>query len=229
MERKKSTKVKLESNSPLYFTMGLVLGLSTILVAFEWSSSSRTLGNKYLRDSSGPIVEDVLVTIREPEPPKPQIEEPKLISPDVLILTDDVIDQADIVSLEDTPDALPPAAVYVPKPPVTNTEEAVFDFAEIQPSFKGGQSAMMQFLSENIRYPSIAIEQEQAGRVICSFVVEKDGSITDIHVLRGVSPSLDKEAIRVIESMPGWTPGLQNGVPVRVKLTLPIIFRLMKQ
>jgi protein TonB len=87
---------------------------------------------------------------------------------------------------------------------------------------------MMKFLSENIKYPVIAQENGIQGRVICNFVVERDGSITDVQVVRGVDPSLDKEAVRVIQSMPKWKPGMQRGKPVRVRFTLPVVFRLQQ-
>ena len=94
------------------------------------------------------------------------------------------------------------------------------------PEFPGGQGALLQYLSKSIKYPVIAQENGIQGRVSCSFVVEKDGSVTDVQVLRGVDPSLDKEAIRVITAMPKWKPGKQRGKPVRVKYTVPVTFRL---
>ena len=97
---------------------------------------------------------------------------------------------------------------------------------ENQPEFPGGNAAMMKFLSDNIKYPVIAQENGIQGRVICNFVVERDGSITDVQVVRGVDPSLDKEAVRVIQQMPRWTPGKQRGQAVRVRFTLPVVFRL---
>lgn len=86
---------------------------------------------------------------------------------------------------------------------------------------------MNEYLSKNIRYPQIAIETYTQGRVICQFVVGKDGSVEDIEIVRSVDPSLDKEALRVIKSMPKWMPGMQNGKPVKVRMTLPVNFRLM--
>ena len=94
------------------------------------------------------------------------------------------------------------------------------------PSFPGGQAALFEFLSKNIRYPVVAEENGIQGRVIVTFVVERDGSITDVRVAKSVDPSLDKEAVRVTKSMPHWNPGMQNGGPVRVKFTLPVTFRL---
>ena len=105
-------------------------------------------------------------------------------------------------------------------------ETKVFDVVEQMPQFKGGDAALMEYLQKNLRYPPIAEENGIKGRVVCQFVVERDGSITDIKVVRSVDPSLDKEAVRVIKAMPKWTPGKQNGSAVRVKFTLPVTFTL---
>ena len=105
-------------------------------------------------------------------------------------------------------------------------EEEVFDMVEQAPQFPGGPAELMAYLSKNIRYPVIAQENGISGRVICQFVVGSDGSVRDIKVMRGVDPSLDKEAVRVIQSMPKWIPGRQNGKAVSVRYTLPVTFRL---
>ncbi|MBQ7663223.1 MAG: energy transducer TonB [Prevotella sp.] len=105
-------------------------------------------------------------------------------------------------------------------------ETKVFDVVEQMPEFPGGAAALMKWLSDNIKYPSIAEENGIQGRVVCTFVVERDGSVTDIQVARSVDPSLDKEAIRVLKKMPKWIPGKQNGSAVRVKYTVPVTFRL---
>ena len=115
-----------------------------------------------------------------------------------------------------------------PPPPAPNPEVAnkVFDVVEEMPSFPGGQGALMAFLSSNIKYPVVAQENGVQGRVIVGFVVEKDGSISDVKVMRSVDPSLDREAQRVVKAMPKWKPGKQNGSAVRVKYTVPVVFRL---
>lgn len=105
-------------------------------------------------------------------------------------------------------------------------ENKVFDVVEQMPSFPGGEGALMKYLSENIKYPVVAQENGVQGRVVVSFVVEKDGSITDVKVARSVDPSLDREATRVVKSMPHWIPGKQNGSAVRVKYNVPVSFRL---
>ena len=117
--------------------------------------------------------------------------------------------------------------IAAPEPPKQQVEEnKVFDVVEQMPSFPGGMGALMSWLSQNIKYPVIAAENGVQGRVIVQFVVEKDGSITDVKVAKSVDPSLDKEATRVVSSMPKWTPGKQNGSAVRVKYTVPVTFKL---
>ena len=120
------------------------------------------------------------------------------------------------------------AVAAPPPPPAPKPEVAtkVFDVVEEMPSFPGGQGALMQYLTSNTKYPVVAQENGVQGRVIVSFVVERDGSISDVRVARSVDPSLDREAQRVVRSMPRWTPGKQNGQTVRVKYTVPVVFRL---
>lgn len=111
-------------------------------------------------------------------------------------------------------------------PPPAPEETKVFEVVEQMPTFPGGDAALMSFLNKNIKYPVIAEENGIQGRVIATFVVERDGSITDVRVVKSVDPSLDKEAVRVLKSMPKWIPGKQNGSAVRVKYTVPVTFRL---
>lgn len=105
-------------------------------------------------------------------------------------------------------------------------EEKVFDVVEQMPQFPGGDAALFEYLSTHIKYPTIAEDNGVQGRVIVTFVVERDGSITDVKVVKSVDPSLDKEASRVVAGMPKWIPGKQNGSAVRVKYTVPVTFRL---
>ena len=146
------------------------------------------------------------------------------------VVEDDVqLDDVDILSSEDDASTAQ-VQTYTPPAVVEEEEEEsaqqIFTVVEEMPEFPGGQGALLQYLSKSIKYPVIAQENGIQGRVSCSFVVEKDGSVTDVQVLRGVDPSLDKEAIRVITAMPKWKPGKQRGKPVRVKYTVPVTFRL---
>lgn len=222
MKQMKSLK---ENN--LFFAMGVVVALSVLLVAFEWSST-RSTPKIYSSEMLVPEELDIDLTRRTPEPPKPQIEPPQVVAPDEIVAVDDPVEHQEIFSTEDQAEA--PKVISVPPAPrfVEEPIESPLDFAQIAPDFIGGQAALMKFLSENMRYPQVDIEMGNEGRVICTFVVEKDGSITDVKVVRGVSPNLDKEAVRVISEMPNWKPGFQNGKTVRVRFTLPVHFKITK-
>ena len=221
-------QMKPSKDNSLFFAMGMVVAMAFLLVAFEWTGG-RSAPKNY---SSEPrIIEelDINITKRLPEPPKPKIEPPQVIAPDEIVAVDAPVEHREIFSTENTKEA-PQITFASPVPRmVEKADESIFDFAEVQPAYIGGSAAMMKFLSENVRYPQVDIEMGTEGRVICTFVVEKDGSITDIQVVRGVSPGLDKEAMRVIAQMPNWKPGFQNGKPVRVKFTLPVFFKITKQ
>lgn len=108
----------------------------------------------------------------------------------------------------------------------TKKNDMVFDVVEVMPQFPGGQIAMLQYLMKNIKYPEQAMKEGIQGRVAVRFIVEKDGSISDVKPILSVHPLLNKEAVRVVKSMPKWTPGKQNGKPVRVRFNLPVMFKL---
>ena len=134
---------------------------------------------------------------------------------------------ANVVGNDESGEVLKAKEVLVTEPVKPKEEEnKVFDVVEQMPSFPGGMSALMAYLQKSIKYPPVAEENGIQGRVICTFVVERDGSVTDVRVAKSVDPSLDKEAVRVVSAMPKWIPGKQNGQSVRVKYTLPVTFRL---
>ena len=134
---------------------------------------------------------------------------------------------ANVIGNDESADVLRSKTLLVTEPVKPKEEEnTVFEYVEQMPSFPGGDAALMRYLSKNIKYPPLAEENGIQGRVICTFVVERDGSVSDIRIKRSVDPSLDKEAMRVVSAMPKWIPGRQNGQMVRVKYTLPVTFRL---
>lgn len=163
--------------------------------------------------------------IKKDEEVKPDEE---LKTQDELMSTKTAIGTFDVKGNDDANGEILKAkdVIAEPEPPKHEEENKVFDIVEQQPLFPGGPAALMKYLSENTKYPVVAQENGVQGRVTVQFVVEKDGSISDVHVLRGVDPSLDKEAVRVVKSMPRWTPGKQNGSAVRVKYQVPVTFRL---
>lgn len=163
--------------------------------------------------------------IKKDEEVKPDEE---LKTQDELMSTKTAIGTFDVKGNDDANGEILKAKEVIaePEPPKHEEENKVFDIVEQQPMFPGGQTALMKYLSEHTKYPVVAQENGVQGRVTVQFVVEKDGSISDVHVLRGVDPSLDKEAVRVVKSMPRWTPGKQNGINVRVNYRVPVLFRL---
>lgn len=163
--------------------------------------------------------------IKKDEEVKPDEE---LKTQDELMSTKTAIGTFDVKGNDDANGEILKAkdVIAEPEPPKHEEENKVFDIVEQQPLFPGGPAALMKYLSEHTKYPVVAQENGVQGRVTVQFVVEKDGSISDVHVLRGVDPSLDKEAVRVVKSMPRWTPGKQNGINVRVNYRVPVLFRL---
>ncbi len=228
-EVKKSPKANIETQKITALLMGAVLAVSFMFVAFEWSTQTKKLdANALVQDVVAE--EEIEITRRDPAPPPPP-PPPEPEAPEVIEVVQEKVDTKVNLSMEDD-QSKAQIQTYTPPPPPKPKEEEVTDeifvVVENQPEFPGGTTAMMKFLNDNIKYPVIAQENGIQGRVICNFVVERDGSITDVQVVRGVDPSLDKEAIRVIQQMPKWKPGSQRGKPVRVRFTLPVLFRLQQ-
>ena len=153
--------------------------------------------------------------------------EEELKSQDELMNTKTAIGSFDVKGNDDAAGEVLKIKEAVAQPePKPEVETKIFEVVEQMPSFPGGDAALMKYLQENVKYPVVAQENGVQGRVVISFVVERDGSITDVKVARSVDPSLDREAQRVVKSMPNWIPGKQNGSAVRVKYNVPVSFRL---
>ncbi|HQO48925.1 MAG TPA: energy transducer TonB [Bacteroidales bacterium] len=223
MEVKKSPKADLENKRTIFMQVGLVLALAVVFLAFEYKSyDKRTL------DIAQRVVEDipeeiVPITDQTVKPPPP----PPAAQVTVLQIVEDDVEVADIEINADV-DLKEAIEVYVP--PVREEEEVVeteiFTVVESMPEFPGGAEQMMGFIAKNIKYPPMARESGIQGRVFVNFVVEPDGRVSNVKVLRGIGGGCDEEAIRVVESMPKWTPGRQRGKAVRVSFNLPVRFTL---
>jgi protein TonB len=225
---KKSPKANLEPEKSTYFLMGLVLAVALILMAMEWSTELRKLDERKLVYITA-VDEDIPPTQRPPTPPPPPPPPPPPVVPESFNVVDQPVDTPIDLGTEPAPivDVLPPTLLpNFQKSPAVEADEEIFVVVEKMPEFLGGVDAMMRWLGSNIRYPDAAAGNGIHGRVVCSFVIERDGSITDVQVMRGVDPALDREAVRVIRAMPNWTPGMQRNTPVRVRFTLPVTFRL---
>ena len=225
MQLKKSKKASLEDKKVIYVLMGFVFVLSLCYVALEWTEKEVT---KYeVADMEFTFEEEVEIqqTTQEttPPPPPPPVQEVEVLN----VVEDDVETESIEINTEDDKDVEVVIAPPVEAPVEEEEEEVVFVVVETMPEFPGGQQALFKYLSENVKYPVIAQENGIQGRVICQFVVNKDGSIVEVEVVRsGGDASLDKEAVRVIKSMPKWKPGKQRGKAVRVKFPVPVNFRL---
>ena len=228
MEIKKTPKADLENKKSTWLLVGYVIVLAFMFVAFEWTKRDVKI------DTSQAVTdvvfeEEIEIPITEqPEVVAPPPPEASSIAEILTIVEDDAdVEETTIASSEETGQAVEikyvPVAVEEEEP----EEQTIFEVVEQMPEFPdGGMAGLMQYLSKNIKYPTIAQENGTQGRVTVQFVVNKDGSIVDAKVLRGVDPYLDKEALRVIGTMPKWKPGMQRGKPVRVKYTVPVMFRL---
>ena len=228
MEIKKTPKADLENKKSTWLLVGYVIVLAFMFIAFEWTKrdikidTSQAITDLVFEEEIIPITEQPEQAAPPPPPAAPPIAET------LTIVEDDAdVEETTIATSEETNQAVEikyvPVAVEEEEP----EEQTIFEVVEQMPEFpNGGMAGLMQYLSKNIKYPTIAQENGTQGRVTVQFVVNRDGSIVDAKVLRGVDPYLDKEAIRVISSMPKWKPGMQRGKAVRVKFTVPVMFRL---
>ena len=224
MQIKKSQHASLEDKKIIYVLMGFVFVLSLCYVALEWTEQEVTkyevMDDEFLFEEEVEIQQTTQET--PPPPPPPAVQEVEVLN----VVEDNVETESIEINTEDDKEEVVIAAP-VEAPEEEEEEEVIFVVVETMPEFPSGQQALFKYLSENVKYPVIAQENGIQGRVICQFVVNKDGSIVDVEVVRsGGDPSLDKEAVRVIKSMPKWKPGKQRGKAVRVKYTVPVNFKL---
>jgi periplasmic protein TonB len=227
MEVKKSPKADLENKRNVLLMLGLVVALGLILAAFEYTTAptkTESLGQIEMQE----VEEEIIPITREqevqppPPPPPPQVVE-------VLNIVDDDVEIEDelIIDTEVTDDMVIDVAPVIQTDEEEEEEETqVFFIVEDMPEFPGGELALRQYIANAIKYPVIAQENGIQGRVYVTFVVNTDGSVSDARIARGVDPSLDKEALRVVNQLPKWKPGMQRGKPVRVSYTVPINFVL---
>ena len=223
MEIKKSEKADLERKKPLFIQVGLVLGLSLILLGFEWKSYDRVI--EVAQDLQGEIIEEIeIIQTQRNEPPPPP--PPQQITTILNIVDDKIVIDNDLEIDADADDNMDEYS-YVEEVEEKEVVEAeIFTVVEDNPMFPGGDEARMKFLRDNIKYPQMARESGIQGTVYVTFVVEANGAITNIKILRGIGGGCDEEALRVVRQMPKWQPGKQRGKAVRVQFNMPIRFVL---
>ena len=230
MELKKSPKKDLGNKKVLFFEIGLVFSLGVTLIAF--SITTKKVKKSLLEDNAvAELVEEVMITEPLDTPPPPPAEIPEIAFSDVFEIVEDDMDVPEMVIATDD-DEMGKIPDYIEE--VAEVEEEVveeeaipFQLVEEKPSFNGGDAnEFSKWVNQRLVYPEIAKENGVQGRVTLQFTVEKDGSVTNVKVLRGVDPSLDKEAVRVVSQSPRWTPGKQRDRAVPVTYTFPVIFQL---
>lgn len=232
MQQKKTERANLEKRSFSFLEIGLIISLALVLLGFEWKTYDREVETDFV---SGPVQEIpeemVQITQQKAPPPPPAPQAPSVV---LNIVENTAVITADIRIDAEADESLVMEEFIAPPPaPITKIqdeeevfEQQIFLVVEEDPEFVGGDAARMKFLSENIVYPQMARESGIQGTVYLTFVIERDGSVTDIQVLRGIGGGCDEEAIRVVKNMPKWKPGKQRGKPVRVQFRLPIKFVL---
>lgn len=221
METKKKTGIDLEKRRGLFFNFSLMLSVAMALLAFEWKQARGNENHLTIGDIPGwdDIPIDIPITIQNPPPPK-------IIAPIINPIEDDVlVDKLpEVIFQPEAEDLTEP--IILEAPPIIEVPDEVVDFSEVMPEPTGGMSAWNEYLSKNLKYPSAARRIGIEGTVYVSFVVEKTGEISNVQLVRGIGGGCDEEAIRVIENAPIWKPGYQRSRPVKVRMRVPIRFKL---
>ena len=228
MEVKKTPKASLENKRALFIEIGLIVALAVVYIAFNWTSKDVQVST--LEAENQVVQEEEIIPITQETPPPPP-EAPKIpvLSDQIDIVDDEIEVDNDFLSLEDSDDMGVEIMDYVEnvQEEVVEEEAIPFQLVEEKPPFMGGDANQFSaWVNKRLVYPEIAKENGVQGRVTLQFTVEKDGSVTKVKVLRGVDPSLDKEAVRVVSMSPKWKPGKQRDRAVPVTYTFPVYFQL---
>lgn len=224
MEIKKSPKADLENKRSMFVLIGFVLAFGFTYICFEWTNTEVTVHE--VEDAFITQSEDLIIPqTTQIETPPEKIEKPKEVVQQVLKVVSDEVETTATIKIEEQ--SAEEAVVFTPMDvqEEEEAEEEIFQVVEKVASFPGGNAKLMEFLRKELVYPQIAIDNNVQGRVFVQFVVNKDGSIQDVKVTRGVDPILDEEAIRVVKKMPKWVPAEQRGKTVRSRFTLPVMFK----
>ena len=228
MEVKKSEKASLENKRLLFVEIGFVVALLAVLFAFEWSSKEKA-DTSLLAENKELIEEEIIPITQETPPPPPEMAKIPILSDQIDIIDDDVKINDNIINLEDDANLGVDIQDYVEEvhEEVVEEETIPFQLVEEKPKFQGGDANdFTKWVNQRLVYPDVAKENGVQGRVMLQFTVNTDGSVSGVKVLRGVDPSLDKEAVRVVSMSPKWTPGKQRDRKVKVTYTFPVIFQL---
>lgn len=232
MEPKKNPQFDVSRQSKLFFNIGLIVSLSLCIAAFEWKTYDDFVVDlpHSTTQSEDPLLIPITAHEQQPlEPPKPkELENIKEVDNNTLVDTE--IEKL----LDDMPEIETTHVVIAPTMPAgtegvfkEDTEEILSPYAlEQQPAPVGGMEAFYKYLSRNLKYPDSARRMGISGKVFVQFVVDKDGSLSDVEILKGIGSGCDEEAVRVVKTAPKWNPGKQRSRPVRVRMSIPIVFKM---
>ena len=216
MEVKKSPKADLEGKKTIFLEIGFVIALGILLSAFNWKTNTK-VEEGFVITQEEQVEEEII-------PPAPKLT-------DLIEIVEDELSIDEELEIDDVEADVENKSNYNFDydgdswgEEESDGEADIFQVVEDMPQFPGG--SVQKWIAKNVKYPMIAQENNIQGKVFVQFVIEKDGSVSDVKVARSVDPSLDKEAIRVVKAMPKWKPGKQRGKPVRVSYTVPINFQL---
>ncbi|MDO1444778.1 TonB family protein [Rhodocytophaga aerolata] len=225
MEAKKNPKVELANKYSLFLNIGLVISLALCLAAFEWKTYDDLSGVDIGVKTIEPEV-TLVIPITDLTPPPPPKVQPEIIE----VKEEEIEEELAIFETEITPETIiapPTLPIEKAAEPIQEEDtEGTFIVVENPPMPEGGFDGFGKYLQKNLKYPEQARRMNVEGKVFVQFVIDKDGSPTDITVLKGIGSGCDEEAVRVIKNMPKWTPGKQRGRPVKVKMSLPVVFKL---
>ncbi len=229
MEAKKSPQADLEKKKGLYLEIGLVAILAIALLAFNIKSYDQEEIVVQTRTALDEVDETLIQTAEEEQPPEPPEPEAPEVVTEVNIIENDAESEHELGILDMGDDANKAAEAFTPveiEEEQEVVEEEIFVFVEEQPGFPGGDAELYKYLGENIKYPDLARNGNIEGQVFVRFVVEKDGSISNVRVMRDIGGGCGNEAVRVVKAMPKWKPGKQRGKAVRTEFNLPVRFTL---
>lgn len=220
MEQKKSNNANLEKKKSSFMWIGMVFALAVVLMAFEYTVYDQVVTKLGKLDLD--LLEEEIVPIAQITPPPPP---PPPTPTTVIEIVDDEeeIEEIEVMDMELDEDT---EIEYVEVVEEAVEEEEIFTIVETMPSFPGGEEALFKFLGKNIDYPQMAADAGITGMVYVTFVIEKDGSVSDARILKGIGGGCDEEALRVVKQMPKWSPGKQRGKSVKVQYNLPVRFIL---
>jgi protein TonB len=222
MEAKKTDRADLTKKSVFFFSIGLFITMAIIVQAFEWKSYDDDLVE--LKGKTTDVFEEVIEVppTDQPPPPPPPIQAPVIVEvPDEEEIEEEIKVNLDIEVTQDTK----VEEIVVKEEPKEETDE-IFTIVEESAAPKGGMGAFYKYVQDKMKYPPQARRMGIDGKVFVEFVVNKDGSITDVRAVKGIGAGCDEEAVRVVQSAPAWTPGKQRGKPVKQRMVLPITFKL---